>query len=57
MGATGLALSILNRVCIRNRKRCLYFALAEDGRSIMSRLVANVSNNQEIFRPEQYTSR
>lgn len=52
MGATGLALSILNRVCIKNGKRCLYFALAEDGRNIMSRLVANVSNNQDIFRPE-----
>ena len=52
MGATGLALSILNRVCIKEGKRCLYFALAEDGRSIMSRLVANVSCNQDIFRPE-----
>lgn len=52
MGATGLALSILNRVCIKEGKRCLYFALAEDGRSIMSRLVANVSCNQDIFRSE-----
>ena len=52
MGATGLALSILNRVCIKEGKRCLYFALAEDGRSIMSRLVANVSCNQDIFQPE-----
>ena len=52
MGATGLALSILNRVCIRDRKHCLYFALAEDARSILSRLIANVSNKPDIFRPE-----
>lgn len=52
MGATGLALCILNRVCIRDGKRCLYFALAEDGRNIISRLVVNVSNNQDIFRLE-----
>lgn len=52
MGATGLALSILNRVCIGDGKRCLYFALAEDGRNIIRRLAANVSGNHDVFRPE-----
>ncbi|MCR5268598.1 MAG: hypothetical protein K6E16_08785 [Lachnospiraceae bacterium] len=52
MGSTGLVLSILNRVCVKEKKSCLYFSLAEDGRNLMSRLVANVSGNQAIFQPK-----
>ncbi len=52
MGSTGLALSILNRVCIKEKKRCFYFSLADGGRNIVSRLAAIVSHNQDIFRPE-----
>ena len=52
MGSTGLVLSILSRICVKEKERCLYFALADDGRNIMSRLVANVSRNLAVFRSE-----
>ena len=52
MGSTGIVLSILSRICVKEKESCLYFALAEDGRNIMSRLVANVSRNLAIFRSE-----
>ena len=52
MGSTGLVLSILSRICVKEKERCLYFALAGDGRNIMSRLVANVSRNLAVFRSE-----
>ena len=52
MGSTGLALSMVNGICVQEKKTCLYFSLAEDGRNLMSRLVANVSHNPFIFRPE-----
>ena len=52
MGATGLALGILNSACVKEKKTCLYFALAENGRDILTRLAADVSRDQDILRPE-----
>lgn len=52
MGSTGLALSILRNVCVKEKKTCLYFSLAENGRALLSRLVANVSHNMDILKPE-----
>lgn len=52
MGVTGLALSMVNRACIRGNKSCIYFTLAEDGRALMRRLVFNVSQNLSIYQPQ-----
>ncbi len=38
MGATGLTLSILRKVCVKEKNACLYFSLAESGRELVIRL-------------------